>query len=133
MPPPVARQVTWATTLSSFSPSTSIGLASVRVLVVTVQPGVAVVCTSPIGRFLGNNTFTEVVRAVSDSLGTWNAITDSPPPGTLAGCTSTCACATPVRAKLVAIPAPTSTPRRRVVLRGLRAEVVLENMMELDS
>ncbi len=80
IPPPVAVQVTRETTVSSFSPNISIGLSSLRVAVVTFQPGTAVVCTEPIGWSLGRITRSRVVLASSRSFGTRNATTENPPP-----------------------------------------------------
>src|SRR4051812_50207025 len=120
MPPPVARQVTWETTLDTCSPSSfSIGWGSLRDCVVAVHPGVADVCTEAIALPLGSSTLTVTVLALSDSLGTRKATTaDSAPPGTLSGTTSTWAWATPVRAAPVRRPPPSTSPIRRAGRRA---------------
>src|SRR4051794_6311260 len=132
MPAPVALQVTCETTLVSFSPSTWIGRASLRVVVVAVHPGMGVAATSAIGLFLGSSTFTAPVLALSDAVGALKGIAASWPPGTLPGVISTWAYAAPVRDAVVTSPAPTTSAARRAVRRTGRVEEVVD-MVFLDS
>src|SRR4051794_30332130 len=98
MPPAVAVHVTVPTALSRVKPSSVVtGLASLRSVVATCQPGWIWTLTSPNGASAGRVTVSFTVLAVSDSVGTRKTSLPKPPGAASGDDTTTWAEAGPAR------------------------------------
>ena len=114
MPGPSAVQATVSTTSVTGLPNTSTGSSRVRVVIVTLQPGLGWTRREPSGESSGTATSSLVVLASSRSLGTVK-VKDPDPPGATSPSTDTWADAGAAASTSapIAAPAATAVPTRR--------------------